>query len=379
MKSIIKSVAVKASLCLIAGILVTGCSTIDEKRKIDYKSQQTTAPLEVPPDLSAIPGNSPTAGAAPSVTTYSTFVTDKKTTTSPVDPQSPVLPVASDIKIERDGQTRWLVVQQSPEVLWPRVREFVSTAGLIVDRENPVTGVVETDWTENRAKVGTGSQMMLAKWLGSLYSTGTRDKFRIRLERGSVPGTTEVYVTHRGMEEVLVQKSSGESDGSTRWQPRKYEPDTEIEMMRLMVVYLGKTEVQSRAIVAPGAAAAPPAERAHLERYGERVALSLDDAIDSAWRRVGLSLDRTGFTVEDRDRSKGIYYVRYIDPDKPDDQPGFIARMFGAEAKKDTDQYQIHLKPAGNQTAVTVKNKDGAPEWTKTGERIVTLLYEQLK
>src|SRR3954471_22066299 len=145
MKSI-KSVVVKAFLCVIVGVLVTGCSTIDEKRKIDYKAQRTAAPLEVPPDLSAIPGNGPTAGGASSVTTYSTFVTDKKSTTSPVDPQSPVLPMASDIKVERDGQTRWLVVQQSPEVLWPRVREFVSTLGLIVDRENPVTGVVETDW-----------------------------------------------------------------------------------------------------------------------------------------------------------------------------------------------------------------------------------------
>ena len=35
---------------------------------------------------------------------------------------------------------------------------------------------------------------------------------------------------------------------------------------------------------------------------------------DRAWRRVG-ALDRVGFTVEDRDPLRRVYYVRYVDPE----------------------------------------------------------------
>ena len=232
-------------------------------------------------------------------------------------------------------------------------------------------------WAENHAKVGSGTQLFLAKWLGTLYSTGTRDKFRIRLERGAQPGTTEVYIAHRGMEEVLVPNNTGAQGGDVRWQPRASEPEAEVEMLRSLVVHLGKTEEQAKTIVAQ--APAPPSERARITRRGDDVFLNLEDSLDRAWRRVGLSLDRSGFTVEDRDRSKGVYYVRYIDPDKPSDRPGFFARMFGAEDKKNNEQYQIHLQTAATGTDVAVKGKDGAPESAKTGERILSLLYEQLK
>ncbi len=371
-----KSIFIKLSVCLLACVALAACETISEKRRVDYKNAHTLPPLEVPPDLSAIPDTNSAVGTPPSRATYSEFVTEKKPGPASAQPVT-VLPQASDMRIERDGQTRWLVVQAAPESLWPRVREFVSSAGLIIDRENPAAGVIETDWAENRAKVGTDTQKFLAKWLGTLYSTGTRDKFRIRLEHGAQPGTTEVYISHRGMEEIFVPNSAGSPDGKVRWQPRAPEPDAEVEMLRSLMVYLGTPEEQAKTIVAQ--APAPPSERARLTRRGDDVFLSLEDSLDRAWRRVGLSLDRSGFTVEDRDRSQGVYYVRYIDPDKASDKPGFFARMFGAEDKKINVQYQIHLHTTGSGTDVAVKGKDGAPESAKTGERILSLLYEQLK
>lgn len=371
-----KSIVIRSSVCLIACIALSACETINEKRNVDYKNTRTLPPLEVPPDLSAIPDTGPGAGTPSSTATYSEFVSDKRPTPASATPTT-VLPQASEMRIERDSQTRWLVVQATPEDLWPRAREFVSSMGLIVERENPATGVIETNWAENRAKVGTDSQLFLTRWLGTLYSTGTRDKFRIRLERGAQPGTTEVYVSHRGMEEILVPDRAGSEDRSIRWQPRAPDPDAEVEMLQSLMVYLGKPEEQAKTLVAQ--APAPPSERAHLTRRGDDVFLSLEDSLDRAWRRVGLSLDRIGFTVEDRDRSKGVYYVRYIDPDKEQDRPGFFARLFGADDKKFNEQYQIHLQTAALGTDVAVRGKDGAPESAKTGERILGLLYEQLK
>jgi len=142
-------------------------------------------------------------------------------------------------------------------------------------------------------------------------------------------------------------------------------------------VHLGYTEEKAAAVLAQGAPA--PAERARLARTGDAVLLNVQDDLDRAWRRVGLSLDRIGFTVEDRDRSKGVYYVRYIDPDKADKKKGFFSGWFGGSDKKTDEQYQVHLKTAAAGTDVEVLTKDGVPESSKTGERILSLLYEQLK
>jgi outer membrane protein assembly factor BamC len=286
-----------------------------------------------------------------------------------------VLPTYADIQVLRDDRSRWLVVNGSAEELWPRVREFVLATGLLIDKENPASGVIETDWAENRARVGTGGQMLIARWLGSFYSTGMRDKYRIRLERGAQPGTTEIYLTHQGMEEVLVSVSS-DTEG-TRWQSRPADPELETEMLRLLMVHLGSRDEQAtRQLAANGG---KPEERARLTREGGDALLSLQDSLDRAWRRVGLSLDRLGFTVEDRDRSKGVYYVRYLDPDRAAGKGGWFSGWFGKSEDKPQDQFQIHLKSAEQGTDVEVLGRQGGPADPRTRDRILALLHEQLK
>ncbi len=364
-------------LCLLAAVAVGGCQTISEKRKIDYKSTRTLPPLDIPPDLAApegIRGPGPGVGAT-GPATYSSFVSGEAQKKSQAG--NDVLPEYDGIRIERDGRARWLVVKLPAEQLWPRVREFILDRGLIVDKENPQTGILETDWAENRANVGTGIQKVLAKSLGTLYSTGTRDKYRFRLERGTAPGTTEIYLSHRGMVEKLIGNDTSGA-GETRWEPRPSEPGLEAEMLRLLMASLGVKEEKARTMVASIGADTPP-ERSRLERQGNGVSLSLSEDFERAWRRVGLALDRTSFTVEDRDRSRGIYFVRYIDPDTVQKKKGFFARMFSGKEKETTNEYQIVLKGSGSQTRVDVLTKEGAPEQSKTGERILTLLHDQLK
>ena len=363
---------------LLIGVLATaatGCSTFDtlkEKRKIDYQTTRRLPPLEIPPDLRDAAGKDNPIPGARSTATYSDFISDRKNT--PHQTATVVPDAAPDVRIEREGRNRWLVVKAEPDVLWPRVRQFVQSNGLLITRENAQTGVIETDWAENRAKVGSAEQLVLAKWMESFYSTGTRDRFRIRLERGKEPGTTEVYFGHQGMEEVVA--SGGGSDTiKTLWQPRPSDTELEGEMLRLLMAHLGTKNLE----VAVDAASAPIPERARLARTGDRMQLSVQDDLDRAWRRVGLSLDRIGFTVEDRDRSKGVYYVRYIDPDVGEKKPGFFARLFGAKEKIPQQQYQIQLKAADSSTDVAVLDKEGAPDKSKIGERILSLLHEQLK
>ncbi|BAV33088.1 lipoprotein [Sulfuricaulis limicola] len=364
-------------LCLLAAVSVGACQTIAEKRKIDYKATRTLPPLDIPPELAAPEGagDAKEGAPVPGAATYSGFVSGegKKQTAAGSD----VLPAYDGIRLERAGQIRWLVVKLPAEQLWPRVREFVLDRGLIIDQENPQTGVLETDWAENRAKVGTGMQKILAKSLGTLYSTGLRDKYRIRLERGKEPGTTEIYLSHRGMVETLVGNDPS-GIGETRWQPRPSDPDLEAEMLRLLMASLGVKEEKAASMIASSAGTTAP-ERAKLNREKDSISLSLSEDFERAWRRVGLVLDRTSFTVDDRDRSKGVYYVRYIDPDVAQKKKGWFRRLFSKKEAEPTNEYQIVLK--GNETAtrVDVLTREGAPEQSGTSERILTLLYDQLK
>ncbi len=364
-------------ICLFAALAVSACQTIAEKRKIDYKSTRTLPSLDIPPDLSAPEGSKDAQDNAPSSATYSGFVTDKSSQAKS-STGSDVLPDFDNMQLQRDGQIRWLSVKASPEQLWPRIREFILSRGLIIDKENQQTGVIETDWAENRANVGSGTQRLLAKSLGTLYSTGLRDKYRIRLERGASPGTTDIYLSHRGMEETIVERNPGTEIGTTMWQARPSDPSLEAEMLRLLMVSLGTKEDKANSMVASLANTSAPL-RAKLSGQEGDMTLTLQDDFERAWRRVGLSLDRTSFTVQDRDRSKGIYYVRYIDPDKVGKKKGFFSRMFSKKEKEATNEYQIHVKSDASASQVEVLNKDGTPEKTKTSERILTLLYEQLK
>jgi outer membrane protein assembly factor BamC len=374
------------SAAAIAAILVVGCSsmtTVLEGDKIEYKSAGKLPPLEIPPDLTrptsddryAVPDITPKGQA-----TYSAYSNDRATGARSTE--SLVLPNQDNARIERSGNQRWLVVKGDADAVWPVVKEFWQENGFIVNIENPEAGVMETDWAENRAKlpdIGT-ARGFFGKILDSIYSTAERDKFRTRLERGAEPGTTEIYVSHRGMEEVYT--ASEKSD--TKWQPRPPDPDLEAEMLRRLMTRFGVQQDRVKSQIAVSAKPAPANATLSRGTDGAGV-LSLNDQFDRAWRRVGLALDRVGFTVEDRDRSKGLYFVRYVDPDadnKTAQSKGWLAKLnpFSSSSKQPSkEQFRIQVKDADPVSQVNVLNKDGNQEKSDTANRILTLLYEQLK
>jgi hypothetical protein len=77
-------------------------------------------------------------------------------------------------------------------------------------------------------------------------------------------------------------------------------------------------------------------------------ARQVDEGFDRAWRRVGLALDRAGFTVEDRDRTQGIYFVRYIND--ATETKGFFSKLFSwgssSEEEKKRSATVFRSKPA---------------------------------
>ena len=365
--------------------LVSACSgnILPESKKIDYKSAGKLPSLEVPPDLTqptrddryAVPDISPKGSA-----TYSEYAGERKQGTSASTGPS-VLPSVDKMHIERAGTQRWLVVSGTPEQLWPQIKEFWQESGFIVDLEVPEAGVMETDWAENRAKLPQDIiRSTIGKVFDSLYSTAERDKFRTRLEKGAESGTTEVYISHRGMYEVYVT----EGKDQTRWQPRPAEPELEAEMLRRLMVRLGVEESRAKTLLAPG----KQADRAKLTRAADGAgALTLQEPFDRAWRRVGLALDRVGFTVEDRDRSQGMYFVRYIDPEaslKKNDKSWLDKlnpmNLFKGKSEVDSkQQYRIHVLSDGPDSTVRVVTREGGVDNSETARKILGLLHEQLK
>ena len=370
---------------LILCAILTACSALPtieiESKKIDYKSAGKLPSLDVPPDLTR-PGTD-NRYAVPDIkgsATYSEYSRDRSA--QPSSSSSGVLPSQDNVRVERQGNQRWLVVKGVPDQIWPVVKDFWQETGFLVNLEIPEAGVMETDWAENRAKLPLGGlRGFLGKVLDQIYSTGERDKFRTRLERGAEPDTTEIYISHRGMEEVYTAATKED----TKWQPRPPDPSLEAEMLRRLMVRFGVQEARAKSQLATAAETTTP--RATLSRSGDGAGtLALNEQFDRAWRRVGLALDRVGFTVEDRDRSKGLYFVRYIDPQldvqTKKQESTWLSRLkfWSSNEKPKTEQYRILVRDenaAGSQ--VNVLDKDGAQEKSETARKILSLLYEQLK
>jgi outer membrane protein assembly factor BamC len=373
----------RLSGALLCASLLSACSgnILPESKKIDYKSAGKLPSLEVPPDLTrparddryAVPDINPKSSA-----TYSEYAGERKTVAS-TSTAPAVLPSVDKMRIERAGTQRWLVAGGTPEQLWPQIKEFWQENGFIVDVEVPEAGVMETDWAENRAKLPQDIvRTTLGKMFDSLYSTAERDKFRTRIETGPEAGTTEIYVSHRGMYEIYVT----EGKDQTRWQPRPAEPELEAEMLRRLMVRLGVEELRAKTLLATE----KQADRAKLARAADGAGtLTIQETFDRAWRRVGLALDRVGFTVEDRDRSQGMYYVRYIDPEANLDaksKSGWLDKMAFWRSDKVVDsktQYRIHVQGDGPDSRVRVMTREGGVDNSETARKILGLLHEQLK
>lgn len=374
------------SLLPLAAVLALGGCSLIQENKIDYKSAGTVPTLEAPPDLILPSADNryalPNANAAKGAVAYSSY--DKERVSKPSGDAAKLLPSIAKTRIERAGTQRWLAVDLPAQDVWPVLKDYWQSLGFIINVEMPEAGVIETDWAENRAKIPQDAlRNFLGKAIDGLYSTAERDKFRTRIEPSADGKTTEVYISHRGMVEVYegTQSGSDQGKGRTVWQPRAADPELEAEMLRRLMVHFGVDEVRSQALVAEKAA---PPKAAITKTADTTLLLTLPEAFDRAWRRVGLALDRIGFAVEDRDRNNGLYYVRYVDPDTEaqPEKKGILSKLAFWRSDKSTAKsakYQVRVDGKEAETKVSVLDEAGKPARNETGTRIINLLYEQLK
>lgn len=382
--------ALSASALLVSLAGLSGCSSVSDALtppKVDYRTGAAkTATLEVPPDLTQLtndPRYQAPSGAVVSANAMQSAAPVSRADTNATQAVAPQQ--VGNLHIERAGAQRWLVVPMPAEQLWPVLRTFWQEQGFTLERDQPEIGVMETDWMENRAKIPQDIvRRTIGRVFSGLYDSGLRDRYRTRVERTA--NGTEVYLTHRGAEEVYTSDRKDQ----TVWQVRPADPNLEAEMLSRLMLKLGAPDQAAAQAQAAASSAAPTAAAAETLPARARVvtdtagaALRVDDGFERSWRRVGSALDRSGFTVEDRDRSQGVYYVRYVDPKLAGkEDPGFFARLFGAKRVEGTAGERLRIQVQGegpNSSLVSVQDAQGAPQKSDSARNIVQLLVKELR
>lgn len=382
----------------VAAVALVGCGSdvvrdiIPDQTLAYKKSREAGENLELPPDLRGgsfddamdVP---PIAGGA----TYSDFAGGRAQRQQTAG-TGEVLPTVPSVELRRSGNSRWLEVQAPPQQVWTRVVSFWRQQGILLVSQDPAVGVMKTDWIENRAEIRQDFlTRMVRKVAEGLYSASTRDQFSVRIDAGPTRDVTEVHLTHRGMEEKLVSNTVGESNRSV-WEPTGNDSEKEAEMLRRLMLYLGASQQRASAALAGAGTGAGPAAGsganvaqsgvARIATEGGAPVLIVDDELRRGWRMTGSALDRAGFAVEDRDMSRGLYYVRYQDADAgaTRQQRSWASRL-AFWRSNDIDrvkQYRIRVEGDDAQTRVSVLDSNGQRDGSPSAGRILALLQEQM-
>jgi outer membrane protein assembly factor BamC len=376
-----KNRASRALLLSALSLTLTACgsnwdeikSSISGENSINYKSVVRSDPLSIPPDLTQA-ASDPRFKAPGGSATYSQYA-QQNAGTQTVDSamQVAVLPQRPDMRIDRDGDMRWISIDMQPDQVFSKVADFWTDNGFTLESVNPKAGLMTTNWAENRAKIPESLiRSMLSAVLETLYDSGTRDKFSTRIERAGK--RTEIYISHRHM----VEKQIGSYlDANIKWDNGREDPGLNAAMLARLMVYLGEDVDGARKKMAQ---AVPTPQTPNVTPVANKTALVVADTFDRAWRRVSVALDSGGFTVEDRDRSAGDFFVRYVDVDTgaKREEPNIFQRILGAKDPSIAPSYRLHLTQQGAQTELTIFDANGQRDTSPTAQRMLAVLADKI-
>ena len=395
------------AVMLMAGGLVAGCGT-SSPTKIDYKSDSKSkqVSLAVPPNMideTADQRSLPPQGGETSLSTLQQVQAQ-----APAANTLTVVPQVTGMHIQRDGTESWLVIDnKAPDQAWAPIRRFWQEQGFLLVVDQRDKGVMETDWNETHASINEGLiRDTLSKAMGNSYVSSERNKYRTRLETAP-NGGTYVFISQKGMREAIT----GTNNESTKWEAKPNDPGLEQEYLKRLMAALALADsrtTQSAQLSPAGTQTAPNAATAGAKSAAaataaQNVALSaqqpmpddaanttaaqfssteltLSEPYDRAWLRVGLALDRSNFTVDDRDASRGLYFVRYVDPkDLSSAEQGFWSQVFHGKKEKVAKQYLVNVRAVTpDQTRVAVVDDKGAIDQSSQAKQIMGLMVDQL-
>jgi len=360
---------IKSIFLLTVVILLSGCKSLGnlaEGDKINYKhGLSSTSVLELPPQVNKQDVDAPYI--APDAQTFSQFVQQRAANNN-----QQVLSTVPQAKIERDGQRRWLVINQTPQEVWPKLEQFWNDLGFKLETNSPQTGVMETNWVENKKNAPNDMiRQLFSKIIDFAFSSDKKDRFKTRIEVNN--GATEIYVTHQGIEEQFDDKTKD----TTKWYGRNSEPEVEAEILRRMMLTLGLNKQQAN-YLSEEYKKVNPATPIKPENLTQ---ISLPTTQDNAWRSVGIALDRAGFMIESKDLQELNYKVRYLDPSQFNQQPGFWARLTQGKKIEELRKSKIHTIKIISQSQtskIIVLDSNGNQDNSIIAQNILRTIQEHL-
>ena len=388
-------------------LLVSGCGAlqslsddVSNYSKVNYRQQSAkTQALDVPPDLAllshenrfAVQNNGGIISASEFTQMPGAQVSPRSGTANSSTLVAPKQ--VGSVKIVREGQDRWILTSEPADQVYPKLVSFWADQGFSIQTQSPETGIIETNWNENRAKIPQDFiRNTLGKVLDGLWSSGERDKFRTRIER--THQGTEISISHRGMQEIYTSTTKDQ----TRWTSRPRDPELEIEFLSRLLLALGdqnastttakasssiaQKTVESTASSLNSPSAPNPSFTPKVRSLENGAQLEIKESFDRAWRKVGSALDRTGFTIEDRDRTAGTFFIRYTD-EKSDTQNASIfskvKNLFKSQAESiQPERYRLAVETKNDRSLIRILGSSNNTDSGTAAKQILKLLADEL-
>jgi outer membrane protein assembly factor BamC len=373
---------VKITALTLLSLSLTGCFSSDKttdtkttnvgERDIKYYSNKTVTSLEIPPDLTkpnfqkAFRLSKYVANVKEDVVNFSGKDIDAKKN-STAKKKTTILKVPFNVVVKREGERRWLVVDEKPDVVWDLSTNFLKSYGFVIKKTNKKIGLIETDFLENHPEIPDQSlgviRSMLKTAIATKYVLPIMDKYRIRIEPTQDTRKTSIYLSLVSMEEVLTK--AGSDDENTIWQSRPKDKSLETEMLyRLMTFFGSDQEIAKKKIL--------------KAQENKMLSVKVSESVNGyaklifplnqyeTWDSIGWALDQLNIDIEDKDIKEGSFYINVARSDDKD----FLTRIFGDDAIKKsfqimvkqindniTEVYFNDLSEKTNQTAIDFSHK----------------------
>ncbi|MDX1506502.1 MAG: outer membrane protein assembly factor BamC [Spongiibacter sp.] len=308
------SSTVKYSIVVVSLLAMSACGAFRD-RSHDYRRAELSKPLELPPGV-----ESDALGdryVVPGIESH-TVLPGEFSLPRP-EPLTKNVGTA-EVKIQKLDDQRWILLDGTPNQVWPRVRAFLDRAGLKLGDIDGEQGIMETEWRETEP----GAPL---------------ERFRFVLDQGVQVGTSEIH--------VLVQNRPGEDfpEVSTDLQ-------REDQMVRVLAQYLADSEAQGTVSILARRGGSESKGKIFLEGEEGNHYLRLFLPNERAWAALGLALTKAGFEIEDASPAVNKYWLSYIDPEE---ELGWFSRMIGADRRK-RSRYVVEMKMLGEFESVILLN-----------------------
>lgn len=312
---------------------LTGDDGYFRDRQGDYLVAPTIEPMDIPPEL-----DSYTLDALYVVP--ESLPEDRAFFVNAPSPRALDTNIREGVVVQRFGERRWIVIGAEPGQVWPRMRDYWSTAQIRLSFEDPVRAIMETVW---------------------LGEEGERNKYRVRIEPGLHSGNSEVYV-------VQINESYVEDpDGPIDWPEDSADLDLANAMLDDISLYLAdRTDLYRASSVSLLAGSIEAESKANIvpTANGDTLVIRVD--FGRAWSQLNQAIENAEIEITDSNRDEAYYAVRF-DGSEEEERPGFFRRMFGAGRKEEGElpTFRLDIATEADRVVITAEPANGDANATR--------------